>query len=54
MIVVKLQPEKPFTLREIKKLSKEIEGVEKITSEIRKGVQYIYLHIEEKKQTSFF
>lgn len=49
MIIVKLQPEKPFTNADIKKLSKEVKGAQKIESKIEKGKQYIYLYLSEKQ-----
>lgn len=45
MIKVTLQPEKPLTDKEIKKLAKEHNL--KVKSEIKKGKQYIYLYVEE-------
>ena len=52
MVIVKLQPEKPFTLQEIKKLSKQVEGAVKVTSEIKKGKQYILVHINEQSKNN--
>jgi len=50
MIIVTLEPEKPFTNAEIKKLSKEVKGCKKITTEIKKGKQYILLYLEENEE----
>jgi len=47
MIVVTLEPEKPFTNAKIKKLAKE--NNLKVKTEIRKGKQYIYFYIDEKE-----